>query len=137
MNTYDVLNQIENSLLPDPEEQGTLDLNRLDPKQLIRRFSELYDKKGDYLSVLLGENGDPNFVWKMKNSIKPLVYEKFGIKADDTTFAYIFEYFFSSMIAVLSYWFQSNKNISLEELLNLLHALVTEGILKQFQQRYG
>lgn len=125
---YDVLEQIEESLLPDLTDYPPKTLLSREPVQL---FAAMYERNGKYLSVLLSEKGDPDFVVRIKAILKPIFREK--VVGNEVPYTpehdYILEFMLSAMIGVLTSWFKRNKDIPLMDLINLLHELTSEGIL--------
>lgn len=130
---YDVLEHIENSLIPTLSElppivtpEGTLGMP-------LEQFFELYKKNNKYYSVLLGENGDPAFAGKLKNSVKPMIMKIFEDKpnADRKELDYILEYTLSAMIGIMSYWFKQSDALPSDKLHELINRLTEQGIMKQ------
>lgn len=72
---YDVLEQIENSLIPNLDELPPISILNKNNEIPLNMFLKLYEKNEKYYSVLLGDNGDPAFATKLKNSVKPLLKE--------------------------------------------------------------
>lgn len=128
---YDVLEQIESSLIPN--------INELPPTTILNKnfeipidvFLKLYEKNEKYYSVLLGDNGDPAFSSKLKNSIKPMLKETLvtKVKLNDVEFDFILEYILSSMISVMSYWLKNNKILSAEKLIYLMNDIMEDGVI--------
>lgn len=128
---YDVLEQIESSLIPN--------INELPPTTILNKnfeipidvFLKLYEKNEKYYSVLLGDNGDPAFSSKLKNSIKPMLKETLvtKVKLNDVEFDFILEYILSSMISVMSYWLKNNKILSAEKLISLMNDIMEDGVI--------
>lgn len=77
---YDVLEQIEQSLLPAIEELPPLTSAEGD-NSAIDSFIKLYSNSSQYYTILLGDNGDPAFAGKIKNGIKEKLKEQFRKKA--------------------------------------------------------
>jgi hypothetical protein len=74
---YDVLEQIENSLLPSPQDLPPLKLDNSSATPLpIDTVINIYEKNRKYFVVLLGENGDPSFQSKLKRSVKDMLKNK-------------------------------------------------------------
>ncbi|MGL5312146.1 MAG: TetR/AcrR family transcriptional regulator C-terminal domain-containing protein [Peptostreptococcaceae bacterium] len=127
---YDVLEQIEESLIPNLNELPPtifLDKNNEIP---IDIFLQLFEKNEKYYSVLLGDNGDPRFASKLKNSIKPMLKEALytEVKLDNIEFDFILEYVLSSMISIMSYWFKNKKALPAEKLIYLITEIMENGI---------
>jgi AcrR family transcriptional regulator len=130
---YDVLEDIENSLIPT--------LNELPPVLIptgtlgmpLAAFFELYKQNNKYYSVLLGEKGDPAFASKLKNLIKPMIMQVFVDKpnVNKKELDFILEYTLSAMIGIMSYWFKQHDALSNTELHELINRLMTQGVMKQ------
>jgi len=136
---YDVLESIENSLIPTIDElppfstpTGTLGMP-------LDMFLKLYEQNSKYYSVLLGDNGDPAFASKLKNSIKPAIMQMFIGKTDIEIkeVDYILEYTLSAMIGIMSYWLKQKNPISNDDLFDLIHRLMDKGVMKQLPFENG
>jgi AcrR family transcriptional regulator len=128
---YDVLDQIENSLMPGPKYLPPLSLLNISTTQLpIDAFIRMYEKNRKYYIVLFGDNGDSSFQSKIKNTMKAMVKQLLiaqGI-ADDYELDFTLEYMLSAMIGVLSYWFKLEVTPPKERLLELMYDLMNHGI---------
>ena len=100
---YDVLNQLEDSLLEHLKEQVLSSLENGLNDDIIQKLANMYETKGDYWGTLLGENGDPCFAQKMKTIMRPALSNVFGLSEEDIHTAYIFEFGFSALIGMLTY----------------------------------
>lgn len=128
---YDVLEQIEQSLLPKASELPSLEPTTQDDRKPIDSFIKLYLKSSKYYMVLLGENGDPAFAEKMKNGIKEkLKMQMSENRQYDLELDYALEYTLSAMIGILTYWFKNNENISKEDLIRLIYNLNGSEVMK-------
>jgi AcrR family transcriptional regulator len=133
IDVYDVLEQIEQSLLPTIEDMPPL-LPILSESPIpINSFIKLYSSGSKYYTVLLGDNGDPAFAAKMKNSIKSKLMEHFGENATSVIeLDYILEYMLSAMIAILTHYFKCGENIPKEELIKLISDLTRGDVMRRF-----
>ena len=130
---YDVLDQIEQSLVPTLDELPPTtkpDNSRDIP---VDMFLKLYEQNGKYYSVLLGDNGDPAFASRIKSSIKPLIMRAISEKVDrsDIELDFILEYNLSAMIGILSYWFKMNRVLPAEDLIAIMYQLMDNEIMKK------
>ncbi|MBU3113668.1 TetR/AcrR family transcriptional regulator [Clostridium lacusfryxellense] len=130
---YDVLDQIEQSLVPNLDElppTAKLDNNMDMP---LNMFIKLYEQNYKYYSVLFGDNGDPAFASKIKSSIKPLIMKTISGKVDrsDIELDFILEYILSAMIGILSYWFRVNKILPAEDLIELMYELMDNEVMNK------
>lgn len=139
---YDVLEQIEVSLLPSVTELPPLNISQLSsplnfsqtpPPLPLDDFIKMYEIHNKYYIVLLGDNGDPSFQSKLKNSVKPKLQQLLIAQGAPNNFEldYTLEYTISAMIGVLSYWFRQEDTPPKEKLLNLMHEIMNEGVLSK------
>lgn len=126
VDVYDVLEQIEQSLLP-----GIADIPPILPIPTVEGspidfFIDFYESGNEYYTVLLGENGDPSFAAKIKNNIKGELLSRIANNGIDTLeLEYSLEYLLSAMIGVLTHWFKNGGNISRERLVALMYRLMS------------
>ena len=136
IDVYEVLDHIEQSLLPDIEDMPPLSPIPSDCPIPIDSFIKLYSSGSKYYTVLLGDNGDPAFAAKMKNGMKSKLLEHFGGDASTAVeLDYTLEYMLSAMIAILTHWFKSGENISKEDLIRLISALTRGEVMKRLENR--
>jgi AcrR family transcriptional regulator len=131
IDVYDVLDQIENSLLHGPEDFPPLSLTNNATTQLsIDMFIKMYEKNRKYYIVLLGDNGDPSFQSKIKNNTKAMVKKILITRGvvDDYELDFTLEYMLSAMIGVLSYWFRLEVTPPKDRLLELVYDLINHGV---------
>ena len=133
---YAVLEEIENSLIPDLDALPPISTPSITLGMPLNSFFELYQKNSKYYSVLLGDKGDPAFASKLKNAIKPKLMHLFTDKPDVNRIEldYIMEYTLSSMIGIMSYWFEHPERLSSEELFVLISRLMEQGVMKLLPQ---
>lgn len=128
---YDVLEQIEKSLIPTLEELPPINIKNENMGMPLNMFMKLYEENSKYYSVLLGDNGDPSFASKLKNATKPTLKQTFcNNNIDPVEFDFVLEYILSSMIGIMSYWFRQNKVLPAEKLIALMGELTQNGVQK-------
>lgn len=131
VDVHDVLEQIENSLLPNISELPPMNFTT-ETAQPIDGFVKLYSENSKYYTVLLGDKGDPAFANKLKNYVKlnvlGLLVSK-GIQ-NDAKLDFSIEFVLSAMIGILTYWFANEKSISEKDLVELVSSLMNEGVSK-------
>jgi len=131
---YDVLDQLEDSLLAYFKTEVLNSLAVFQNDDFVREMADLYDSRGKYLSVLLGENGDPHFAKKLKALMRPALLEAFGLSESDIHAAYIFEFGFSAILSTITYWYQNNKNLPSQELIFLIRSMLMSGIYPEIRK---
>jgi AcrR family transcriptional regulator len=130
---YEVLDQIEQSLIPTLGELPPTTKPDRNMNMAFDMFLKQYEENSKYYSVLLGDNGDPAFASKIKNSIKPLIMREISGKVNksDIELDFILEYILSAMIGILSYWFRTNKLLPAEELMALMYQLMDNEVMNK------
>jgi AcrR family transcriptional regulator len=132
---YDVLEQIEEALIPAVHELPPISMPNQNMGMPLDMFMTLYEQNSKYYSVLLGDNGDPAFASKLKNSTKPVIKQAFLEKnnIDPIEFDFILEFVLSAMIGIMSYWFRQDKILPAEDLIALMYDLMENGVMKRVQ----
>lgn len=133
---YDILEQIEESLIPTLNELPPITIANENMGMPIDIFMKLYEENSKYYSVLLGDNGDPAFVSKLKNSTKPILKQAFSENhgLDPIELDFILEYVLSAMIGIMSYWFKQDKVLTAEDLIALMQDIMENGVMKRLSK---
>ncbi len=131
---YDVLNQLEDELLAKLKEKVIYSLNIERGDIILQPLADFYEMQGEYFSVLLGENGDPRFAKKMKAGMGAVLIRRFGLPETDIHSDYIIEFGLSAIIAMLTHWYQSHKNLPSTELVALIRSMLANGISPMIQK---
>jgi AcrR family transcriptional regulator len=131
IDVYDVLEQIETSIIPNINELPPIAMSAGDLGMPLGIFMGLYEQNDKYYSVLLGDNGDAAFASKLKNSIKPMLQEtlKCHVKVSETELDFILEYILSAMIGIMSYWFKQDKALPGKKLISLMAEMTENGVI--------
>jgi uncharacterized protein YneF (UPF0154 family) len=133
IDVYDVLAQIEVSLLPDIEKHKDI-VAHAGPHFPIKHLTMVYSQNKKYLVVLLGKNGDPAFQEKIKNVYKALIKPLFQTPGtDDFILKCRLEYAISAMLGVMTYCFTQEENPDIEKMVWLVGNLMNEGVMKSFK----
>ncbi len=133
---YEVLEVIENLSLPTLDELPPLiDVNTNSPT-FINSLMALYQQKYKYYNHLLGENGDPAFQRKLKNSLKTSIIRTLEINPniDLVEIDIMLEYILSGMIGILIYMSQQNPNLLEEKILSLQYILMQGDMVNRLQK---
>lgn len=98
-----------------------------------------YERYGKYLKVLLGTNGDPNFVYKLKDIVKKTITR---LLLDENIpvvprAEYIMEYMASAQIGLISYWIQSDLEMPVEEMGELIKEVSLHGPVGYIKGEYA
>lgn len=131
---YDVLNQLEEVLLEYLKEQVLNSLENGLNDTVIQKLANVFEVKGDYLGILLSENGDPYFAQRMKAIMCPALVNALGLPEKDVRTAYIFEFGMSAIIGTLTHWYNHQREIPSKELVRLIRSMLAMGIPSEIQK---
>lgn len=137
-NVHDVLTQIEDSLLPTAEqyeEISQIKLGAIDSEMISEQFYRMYELHGEKLRVLLGPNGDPNFAHRIKNIFKDELIQHLGHLSvkNRLKWEYAMEYEFSARLAMMTLWFNNDKDLDIQEFAQLFYEISTNGVIPTLQ----
>jgi AcrR family transcriptional regulator len=133
---YAVLEHIENLSLPTLDELPPLiDINSNSPT-FIKSFLKLFQEKYQHYPTLLGDNGDPAFQRKLKNSIKSSIMRALNNKEniDQIEIEFLLEYILSGLIGILIFSDQQKSNLPEEKLVALLYSLMQDEMVSKLQR---
>ncbi len=119
---YDVLNQIEDSILTPPTQYEAEDtprevlLSQITIRMIIAQMASYFEKSRRYVGVLLSERGDPQFSYKLKQQLKALFALSPQLHIMDPALrGYYLEYSTSGLLAMLQTWLQTDSQMSVED----------------------
>jgi len=133
---YDLVEQIENELCEEFDKvlENSLAEYSGDTLKVFRDFCRFLDDNRDICYALLSDNGDINFLLKMRAIISrrcfsnvPKDYIKMQNKND---YIYIISYFESGTVGILRYWLsdESENRKSADEIAAILKVLFMNGL---------
>lgn len=127
---YDLLDRIEDTLL-----DGMTECVEACMKQLRRDSSKLsciaacadvvmyYERNKPYITVLLGERGDPAFIYQLKENLKPLWREYVidGGSRSEAEIDLLLEYTLAGTLFMISRWLTDPGSTSARQLAHLIY----------------
>ena len=133
---YDLVEQIEDEICRDFDEVlvKTLADYSGDTLKVFRNFCQFLDDNRDICYALLSDNGDINFLLKMRAIISrrcfsniPKEYFRFQGKND---YIYVISYFESGTVGILRYWLsdESESRKTPDEIAEILRVLFMDGL---------
>jgi len=122
----DVLTKIEESVIPSIDTMPPIESENMNIGMPIDDYVEFFKQHQEYYVVLLGENGDPRFVSKLKHSIKQSLFNHMPVKEfmDSVRTDYIIEYMLSGMIGILVYWLSNLNELTEYEIISLMKRIM-------------
>jgi AcrR family transcriptional regulator len=130
---YDLLNQLEDELIAKMKEEVIQSLKTGSNDNFVQIVANLYEAQGEYLSVLLGEHGDPHFAKKVKTKMGSALMGRFGLSETEIHTSYIMEFGLSAIMATITHWDQNNKNLPSNELVVLIRSMLMDGVFPMVQ----
>lgn len=125
----DVLGRIEDSVIGNIAENVSEILSSENEDDWMSRIIEMYDEKSGYLSVLLGENGDPTFLDKLKAVMRPIYISKAKLGNDDFRANMALEFTIAGSLACIIYWHGQNKPVPAKEAVAIVRSIMKTGTL--------
>lgn len=120
---YDLLEYIEEDLLKYIKVNigKKIGIASLD-ESFLQVFISMYQEKDLYLRVLFGSHNSARFIYRLKNELIVIFSEKVNIQTDSKV--YLLDFYLSGILAVISRWFISQKDMSLEKFALLMRHIV-------------
>ena len=127
----DLIQQTEEEILKDINEElfqvynlHTEDLHTLFYQRLIQLITKYEDK----IFILLGTDGDPTFLKRIRENAGNFVRHLIGSDAFSEEQDYIAAYTISALIGTLTYWYEQGKKVDLYEMLMTIKKLYVHGV---------
>ena len=132
---YDLLGQLEEKVLQ--EISAVLDkIEASEVTDLLKHAESTAIALKDYVPLiyyLTGPNGDTNFRNKLKEQMRLRFIGLSVGRHSSLTLEYMFNYIFSCLLSNLNFWYEHQKECSLEQVCSMSKQLVSEGVLKYIE----
>ena len=135
---YDVLEQLEEDLMPGAEHLPPIDTSREQNPDFFKNIITIYEKNSDYYSVLLSENGDPRFAIKLKNVFKSMMMDAMTnrVNISPEEMDYALEFLVGATVSIVKHWFDQEKNIPMQQLLPLMYKLMDNRFVHELENEF-
>ena len=124
---YEMLDYVENDVLDYLEKKNPKEKNAIITQPVIQEVVSLYEEKGVYLNALLGKYGSNRFHERIKEKI-PIDIERLTLSDKNPITPYLIEFHRSTSLSLFQLWQNRKKDLSIEELADLILRLYTKGI---------
>ena len=114
----DLLNYIKEELSKEEESSDTF-------QNMIHCFEE--DSRLSALNALFGDYGSTRFLERLKREI-PVEKWALLLPENGAAIPYLIEFYISTVLSMLKFWFRCKKDLPRDELFELIHNLYTGGI---------
>lgn len=120
----DLIEQAEDLLIQDMEKQAFYSMSNSSLDEIIPKSVKFYSDNSKYLRILLGQNGSPTFALKFKNLLHPMIQKYYHLDDINVETEYVIEFTLSALLGTLTYWFENDKNISIEKLIEIVNPII-------------
>lgn len=90
---------------------------------------EFYQRYSKFLKILLGANGDPNFIHKIKTILKKTLRELLQKEQipEAENMEYVMEFISSAQIGIISHWLANDMALPINELGEMIKQIMLHG----------
>ncbi len=126
LDTDDLLTYVEDKLIEVVGEvaQKSLSIDEAHTEFFRMVFAAMNEK----IYILFGPNGDSSFLPRVRTELIPLASQYLPICPDTENFDYLVAFVNSAMFGLLEHWHDKNKDISPEEISEMMQKLVFGGV---------
>lgn len=127
----DLLAQTEEHLIHDIQQKLKMAITKNDNinyEIAINKMVEVFTLYDDKFFLLLGKHGDPNFLDRIREEAAAVFCQILNPANENIYYKYFIAYSTSALTGLITYWHDSGREISAEELANILYKVVTKGI---------
>ena len=136
---YDILEQIEDELLNSLDDVSESMIKFLissqDYLEDYNKFLEYFRVNNEYISVLLGENGDAYFQSKYKDMLKSHIKKHINMNAleySEDTVDFSLEFFISGLLGLILYYLAKHKEPDLDVLTKITKTIIGQSGIGKF-----
>jgi AcrR family transcriptional regulator len=129
---YDLLENTEDELIAELVSKLRNLIPRLLREENLDSFLpplEFYQRYSKILKILLGTNGDPNFIHKIKTIMKKTLREMLNNEQipEIPNMEYIMEFVASAQIGIISHWLANNMALPVSDLGEMIKGIILHG----------
>ncbi|MCC8192363.1 MAG: TetR/AcrR family transcriptional regulator [Ruminococcus sp.] len=127
LDTEDLLSYIEDTLLN--EVKQTIQSMLPEGNSPIDMFKSLLTTMNEELYLLIGPNGDSRFLPRVRAELTPIIRSYLPISNNIPRIDYLTRFVHSAMFGLLQHWSEHGKNLSAEEISEMMQNLVLHGLV--------
>ncbi len=126
LDTDDLLSYVEDKLIDEVKKVAQKSIS--DEKPPTNFFRMVFSAMNEEIYILLGSNGDSSFLPRVRTELIPLASQFLPCPSDLENFDYLVAFVNSAMFGLLERWHENNKDISPEEISEMMQRLVYGGL---------
>jgi AcrR family transcriptional regulator len=131
-NVYDLLEKQEDAIIQDVRANAELaratEVDDGTTPELMARITEIYERHGERLCLLMGPGGDPSFATRLKDTLFP-AFEAMRALPGSKGALLLFEFGISGLLAAFAAWYPLRERMPAREFVALMNRAVTSGVL--------
>ncbi len=127
LDTDDLLSYVEDKLIENVKKVAQKSLS--DDKPPMEFFRMVFSAMNEEIYILLGPNGDSSFLPRVRAELIPIASQFLSCPSDLKNFDYLVAFVNSAMFGLLERWHENKKDISPEEISELMQRLVSGGVM--------
>ncbi|MCD8002871.1 MAG: TetR family transcriptional regulator C-terminal domain-containing protein [Clostridia bacterium] len=133
LDTFDLLSYVEDRLIGNVKQVAlqTLQSDK-SPKDFFRT---IFMSMNEEIYLLTGPNGDTSFFEKVSKELSPYVSGYLPIRDDVENFDYLVSFVNSAMLGLLKHWYEKDKNLTAEEMSEMMQRLMLNGAIGYVQAK--
>ena len=122
---YDLFNQMEDEILSRVRKlvaEGLLQEEEFDLSHYMGAIVVMAEQYDAYITVLLGEHGDPSFAARLKEIISP-VLDRFILPAEGLSAQQreiLLEFYLSGLLAAINTWLSESEQMPIDQFVDLV-----------------
>ena len=129
--------QIENIVIDHVKENFQKNISKDNfSETFIAAFTKIQSEKAIYFDLLLDRKNRSHFIERLNFEVSSIFIEKFNLSLDDLRTKYFVEIYFSIVITAISCWIDQKRDLTLENLSNLIREILTDGIISKIIFKY-
>ena len=134
---YDLRDHIENIVIDHVKENFQKNISKDNfSETFIAAFTKIQSEKAIYFDLLLDRKNRSHFIERLNFEVSSIFIEKFNLSLDDLRTKYFVEIYFSIVITAISCWIDQKRDLTLENLSNLIREILTDGIISKIIFKY-
>ena len=127
----DLLEQAEDDMISDLQKQMEASISEGgfdDFAVASQKMIDVFTRYNEKFFLLIGKNGDPRFIARIREIAAVVFRKAFGILNDIPYQDYVIVYATSAFTGLLTYWHDTGRKISIIELAAIVHAMISKGV---------
>jgi len=107
-------------------------IKRTNIEEIIEILSGFYMNEGRHVCLLIGDRGDPGFIYKYKKALYPTFRRMFSAP-DSYAISIVWEFFIHGMVMAFRSWYMNKEKLPVEDFIRTVRSLIENGFPKTLE----